>query len=202
MKAFASLLQRTLLPLAASLAMLTTSSQAAITLTPVQSPVLVAPGAQAQVEFKVDFGGDPLELISFDLGLVYDAAKLSLDMAPTFQYGGPAPDFSAGSFVGNALPGVYVITWALGAPPFPDPFVLPTFAGEGVLRFSFTNTGLSSGSTALILGLAYSTLDEDLEAGTVATVSALAVPEAQTWLLCLAGLAVIAVPLRRRNAQG
>lgn len=202
MKTIASLIKKTLAPLAASWALLSAPAQAAITLTPVQSPVLVAPGAHAQVDFKVDFGADPLELISFDLGLAYDATKLSLDAAPTFSYAGPAPDFSAGAFVGNNLPGVFVITWALGAPPFPDPFVLPTFKGEGVLRFSFTNTGLSSGSTALILGLAYSTLDEDQEAGTVATVSALAVPEPQTWLLCLIGLVVIAVPLRRRKARG
>ncbi|TDP74707.1 hypothetical protein [Roseateles toxinivorans] len=202
MNTIASLLKKTLAPLAASLALMGSPSQAAITLTPLQSPVMVAPGAHALVDFKVDFGSDPLELISFDLGLAYDATKLSLDAAPTFSYAGTAPDFSAGTFVGTNLPGVFVITWALGAPPFPDPFVLPTFAGEGVLRFSFTNAGLSSGSTALILGLAYSTLDEDLEAGTVATVIASAVPEPQAWLLCLAGLAVVAVPLRRRNARG
>ena len=137
--------------IAATLALLSTQADAAITLTPLQDPVHVAPGGHALVDFKVDFGADPLELISFDLGLVYDAAKLSLDAAPTFQYAGPAPDFSAGAFIGNSLPGAYVMTWALGAPPFPNPLVLPTFAGEGVLHLSFTalRRQLASGAAPL-----------------------------------------------------
>jgi len=186
-----SFLARTL---AALLAGLTISGSAlALTVTPHQPSLVIAPGSAATAEFDIDFGDLPLDFIALQLDIGFNVFRLSGDAeAVTLSFAGTEPQFNLGNFVrSNHVDGAS-ISWVIGG------VVVPQVSGIAVLSVPVTDI-VGSGLTPLKLNMLLSTLDDNLEAGAQIDVVVNAVPEPQAWVLALLGGCGLVVMRRRAS---
>jgi hypothetical protein len=172
--------------------------------------VVAAAGASADLVFDFDFGTGT-GVTSFNVSVDYDKSLLALDLAQSgATYHGapvdPQASFGADYTVNLADPNGFSAAWLPLALPSP----VPTFAGQAEVSLVYRLLpALTPGRDTLVtLSFAYS--DQNADDGLVnslpfspvtsrLTASAQAVPEPQSSVLALVGMAVLV--LRRRPRQ-
>lgn len=192
---FARRIQQALLALSTGLAMLAVPAAQAdtIEIKALTEQLQLAPGTDATLQFKFDFGTAPLEFFAFDFVVAFNGSQIAINPADmTMSFSDGAPNLGGGETETNLTPLGYHYGWAtLGIDPN------PTVSGTGLLSVKLHNLALASQSQ-LVVGLVYSTpTQDDIEvlAGTILT----PVPEPASWALALAGIGFFVV-LRRRGA--
>lgn len=180
---------------AALLAGLTLAAGAqALSITPRQSSVVVAPGASATVEFDIDFGADPQAFMALAIDLDFLPLELSSDAnAVTLSFAGAEPQFALGEFFRHNHDGGSSISWIIGA----GGGGVPTVKGTAVLSVPLTNFAIASVVPLTAHLLLFAPDDSQFYAAATTDVMTTAVPEPQAWLLALAGGCFLVV-LRRR----
>lgn len=186
-----SFLTRTLATLVASLALACSAN--ALTITPHQPSLVIAPGGTATAEFDIDFGNQPLDFISLQLDIGFNVFRLSGDVqAVTLSFSGTEPQFNLGDFVRANHDGGASISWVTGGT------TLPRVSGLAMLSVPVRDV-VGHGLTPLMLDMMLSTAGDDLQAGAQIDVVVSAVPEPQSWVLALLGGCGLVV-MRRRTS--
>lgn len=186
-----SVLARTLAALIAGLTI--SCSALALTVTPHQPSLVIAPGGATTAEFDIDFGDLPLDFIALQLDIGFNVFQLSGDAeAVTLSFAGTEPQFGLGEFVRANHDGGASISWVtLGT-------ALPRVSGAAVLSVPVMDI-VGRGLTPLTLNMMLSTVDQDLEASAQIDVVVNTVPEPQAWLLALLGGCGLVVMRRRAS---
>lgn len=168
--------------------------------------VLAAPGGAASVTFDFDFGASAT-LSSFEVHLNYDKSLLGLTGSSVSYQGvsvDPAVVLGAAFSTNFADPQGASALWISATDA--DNLKL---SGKGAWTLSYALLpGLTApSSTPVTLDFSFS--DANLDPGLVngaatpslvtSTIHVSAVPEPQTWALCLAGFSVVALRARRRT---
>ncbi|MBW8844330.1 MAG: hypothetical protein JF607_05080 [Burkholderiales bacterium] len=157
-------------------------SASALTITPHQPSLLVAPGGSASAEFDIDFGSTPLDFIALQLDLGFNVSRLSGDVdLVTLNFSDTEPQFALGDFIRANHDGGASVSWVIGPVQ-----VLPRVSGMALLSVPLTDLG-GAGLTPLTVNLMLSTLDDEFDAGARMDVVVSAVPEPQVWMLALLG---------------
>lgn len=188
---------------AAALVLAAPAARAAISITP--HDVAGAPGSNVDVTFDFDFGANTL-ISSFDLGLVFDPALLTLLDGDFYQNGAPVDALNGLDAAGTLIPnfdlgnGSIGVAWyALDSNFQPLPPLALSGTYSLLLSFQLIDNFPIGQDTSVALTLDAS--DENLDP--IDTISKIAnvaaVPLPPSLLMMLSGLGMLAVSRVRRS---
>lgn len=183
------------------------ASSQAVTVTPHGATAM--PGGNATISFDLDFGDTPVLISSFDYHVSFDSSLLSF-VGSSASYQGVPTDVDA---LFNSA-GTYITAWSTD--PFTpvvafnalwfamdgnlDPLPPLSLSGKMTLNYQLALAPsfpeFSSSNVHFLLSASDGNLDALPNLETDAVVSA--VPEAQSWVLMLAGAGVLAAYTRRK----
>ncbi|ATG90390.1 hypothetical protein [Methylomonas koyamae] len=188
---------------AASLVLAAPAARAAISITP--HDVAGAPGSNVDVTFDFDFGANTL-ISSFDLGLVFDPALLTLLDGDFYQNGAAVDALNGLDAAGTLIPNFDLSNGSIGVAWYAldsnfQPLPPLALSGTYSLLLSFQlNNNFPIGqdtSVALTLDASDENLDPIDTISKIANVAAVPLPP--SLLMMLSGLGMLAVSRVRRS---